>query len=401
MGLNILHIAVHFGGGAGTVLNNWFEHDALNNHTAILLNNNYYGAKRPNVYENLRNKYDEINKFVASADIVIIHFWNHPILFEFLINATLPKSRLCIWSHVSGLYPPYVHTENLLNFPDRFLFSSPISGKEVIWTTGGVGQYLQIEKRVVDDQFKIGYVGTLDYSKLHPDFVDICEKLYKRIPKVKFIVCGSGGDENRIREQIALRGIGSIFEFTGFISNVKDIMATFDVFGYPLNEKHFGTCEQVLGEAMACGVEPVVLNNPAEEYIVNGYGRVCNNIEDYVDNIVDMYENVIDKTTKLKDRAVELYDINKMTNVWDNEFLNMMKKEKASKLWPGGGCNSGSELFIESIGKYGDILKNGSTKEIKELFDLSQQWRSKSKGSVQQYLDAFPDDPKLSEWAAI
>lgn len=401
MKLNILHIAVHFGGGAGTVLNNWFEYDINNNHMAILLNNNYYGGKKSNIYENLRNKYDEINKFVAWADIVIVHFWNHPLLFEFLINANLPKSRLCIWSHVSGLHPPYVHTENLLNFPDRFIFSSPVSGKKVIWTTGGVGQYLQTEKRIIDGQFRIGYVGTLDYSKLHPDFVEICSEIYKKIPKAKFIICGSGGDELKVRAQIAALKMERVFEFTGFINNVKDVMATFSVFGYPLNEKHFGTCEQVLGEAMACGVEPVVLNNPSEKYIVDGYGRVCHSTEDYINNIVDIYENTTDKKTELKGRAVELYDMTKMTNMWGNEFSAMMEKEKSDRQWPGPKCMFGFEIFIESIGKYGDILKYGNKKDIKELFDLGQQWRSKSKGSVQQYLAAFPGDSKLQEWASI
>lgn len=402
MKLNVLHIAVHFGGGAGTVLNNWFKHDTNNNHTAILLNNNYYGSKQRNIYENLRNKYDEINKFVEQSDIVIVHFWNHPLLFEFLVNINLSKCRLYIWSHVSGLCPPYVHTENLLSFPDKFIFSSPISGKEVIWTTGGIAQYLQIEKKIIDDnQFRIGYVGTLDYSKLHPDFVDMCEKLYKIIPRVKFIVCGSGGDEKKIKDQIALRGLEDIFEFTGFIGSIKDTMTTFDVFGYPLNEKHFGTCEQVLGEAMACGIEPVVFNNPAEKYIVEGYGRVCNNTEEYINSIVDIYVNTIDKTSKLKNRALELYDISKMTNLWNSEFITMMDKEKLDRQWSGTKCKFGFELFIESVGKFGDILKYGNKKDIKELFDLSLQWRSKSKGSVWQYLEAFPDDIKLQEWSNI
>jgi glycosyltransferase involved in cell wall biosynthesis len=402
MKLNILHIAVHFGGGAGTVLNNWFKYDKSNHHTAILLNRNYGGEHIPYVYENFRNKYDEINEFVEKSDIVIVHFWNHPLLFEFLINSKLPKSRMCIWSHVSGLHPPYVHTENLINYPDKFIYSTPISGKNYIWTTGGINKYLDIKKNKNESEFRIGYVGTLDYSKLHPEFVEICSKIYQKIPNVKFIICGTGADEDRIKEKVSIFGLSESFEFKGMVNNIGEVMSTFDVFGYPLNETHFGTCEQVLGEAMACGIEPVVLNNPSEICIMEDLGRIAISKNNYIDNIVDVYKNPIseEESLRLKKRALELYDIDMMTNKWNNIFINIMEQEKKERNW-NVKCETGSDIFIESLGEYGKILKNGNIRDIRKLFNTNKQWRSKSKGSVNQYLEAFPNDIKLIEWSKI
>jgi glycosyltransferase involved in cell wall biosynthesis len=400
--MKILHIAVHIGGGVGTVLKNWIKKDFENEHTILLLNHNYYDNDYNIKYKNMRNKYDDINILVSKADIVIIHFWNHPYLFEFLINSKMPANRLCIWSHISGLYSPYNFTKDLINYPDKFLFSSPVSGENFIWTTGGIEKYIHKEKVLDKSKFVVGYIGTLDYSKLHPKFVDICKGIHQKIPNVKFIICGTGGDEEKIKNRIAIHGIDEIFEFKGFINNnIEDIITTFDVFGYPLNEKHFGTCEQVLGETMACGVEPVVLNNPSEKYIVEGYGRVSNNIKDYINNINDIFLNPVDKTKILKDRALELYDINKMINLWNNIFIDIIKEEKKERTWSGKQCKYGFEIFAESIGDNGKILLEGNKREIKKLFDTNNQWRSKSKGSINQYLEAFPDDEKLKEWAKL
>lgn len=397
--MKILHIAVHLGGGVGTVLRNWIKKDNHNEHNILLLNRNFYGSNEDNIYENFRHKYDEINVFVKKSDIVIIHFWNHPYLFEFLVNINLEKCRLCIWSHCSGLFPPYVHTKNLLSYPDNFYYSSPICGENYIWTTGGIEEYLNINRNLNDKEFRVGYIGTLDYSKLNPYFLLICKSIYHKIPNVKFIICGVDNNNN-MEYDVKNLGMESAFEFKGFV-NIKDIISTFNVFGYPLNKEHYGTCEQVLGEVMACGVEPVVLNNPTEKYIVEGYGRVCNNPREYIESIVDIYNNPPENSIRLKERASELYDIHVMINKWNNIFNNMIEEEKKERFWSDKDIKNGYEIFIESLGEYGKILETGNIQDISELFNSNAQWRSKSKGSVHQYLEAFPDDKKLQEWSMI
>jgi len=74
MGINILHIAVHLGGGVGTVLKNWIKKDEINNHTVLLLNKNYYGEDPPYIYSQMRGEDKEIKEFIQKADVVIIHF---------------------------------------------------------------------------------------------------------------------------------------------------------------------------------------------------------------------------------------------------------------------------------------------------------------------------------------
>lgn len=66
-----------------------------------------------------------------------------------------------------------------------------------------------------------------------------------------------------------------------------------DVFAYPLNPNHYGTAEQVLQEAMAAGIVPLVMNNPAEKFLVkhNKTGLISENIEDFNKNLTILFEN--------------------------------------------------------------------------------------------------------------
>lgn len=407
--MNILHIAVHLGGGVGTVVKNWIKNDPINNHKVLLLNKNYYGEDPSYIHNNMRNKNDEIKEYIKKSDIIVIHFWNHPLLFEFLVNFKFPPCRLCIWSHVSGLNPPYVHLEKLANLSDKFILSSPISfsggidsfsdksiGKtSVIWTTGGVEDYLKINKRVNKD-FVVGYIGTLDYCKISPNFVPLCEEILKEIPDAKFVICGVGPDEEKIKKEISHKGLGNSFSFKGMCLNVKEIIPSFSVLGYPLNEKHFGTCEQVLGEVMAAGIMPVVFDNPAEKHICQSIGKVSKCLEEYIKNIIDLYSKPINRKVALdlKGRAKELYDMNTMIDSWNKVFSECLVSKKESREWNASKVYNGYEIFLESIGKYSNIVKSGNLEEIKRFFS-SDQWLSKSKGSIRQYVDAFPNDSRL------
>jgi glycosyltransferase involved in cell wall biosynthesis len=418
----ILHISVHLGGGIGTVLLNWIKQDTKNKHTILCLNRNYYNTYDPNiVYENMRNKYEEINTWVEQYDVVIIHFWNHPLLFEFLISVKLVPARICFWSHASGLNAPYVFSEKLINFSDKFIFSSPISyeAKEIknlsenskeklnhIWTTGNIDDYFEV-RPLSHDEFNIGCIGTLDYSKLHPKFVDMCSKI--NIPNCKFIMCGTGADEELIKQQVKEKGLEDRFIFTGIVKDIKPYLAIIDVFGYPLNPNHFGTCEQVLGEAMAAGVIPIVMKNPAEEYILfqSLIKFICSNEDEYVHNIELLYRERKNKSrivSFMQKHVTELYDSAKMVSSWESVFSEIIKKDKKEKCWSiadDSTKTTGYKIFIESLGDYGKILEQGTNSDIKNLFNSNLQWKSSSKGSPRQYLATFPEDNTLKKWCNL
>jgi hypothetical protein len=192
------------------------------------------------------------------------------------------------------------------------------------------------------------------------------------------------------------------------------------VFGYPLQPKHLGTCEQAVGEAMLVGAVPVVLDNPAEKHIVqdNVTGLIAKSTREYSSCIKLLYDNQ-DLKTRLsqnaKEFAFEKYSMRKKIREWGVIFDEVLKENKTAKRWKSSYFNpkySGSETFIESLGDQGYVFwayTNAKASERKEfykrkivdIFNSNTQWHSNNKGGVRQYLKYFPDDIFLKEWELL
>lgn len=389
---SILHIAAHYGGGVGSIMRSWIANDSANSHALSYLNDIPENAKDGALLFNA--------KMVNDADIVICHVWNHPSMFEFLIESKLPQCRMIGWSHMSGLHAPYVLSDKLINYFDEFYYTSPISNltgirRDYIWSVRDIGDFLKIHK-TPHDGFVIGYVGTLDYCKIHPQFLDICQSI--DVPGAQFVVVGTGCDAADMEADAKRRGLN--MQFTGLVDDIRPYLATFDVFLYPLYEKHFGTCEQVLGEALAAGLPCIVMGNEAERYIIqdNVNGFICYETDEIQGIVKALYNNQIKLDCEtVRKHAAELYSIETKIKKWNTVFDRIMKQEKRTHKW--------YDIFFESLGRCGDTIRRrlnyNDTGLITEIFKNNNQWKSKSKGSVRQYLDYYPDDPVMQKLAEL
>lgn len=411
---SVLHITPHLGGGVGAVLLNFFRNEPYNNHSVVCLDYANENASRAlshlnvSLKDNMHKLPKEILDDIKEVDIVLVHWWNHPLLYDFLVRNKLPKCRLIIWSHISGFYPPYVFTRDILDFPDLFVFTSPISYKvkevwsrpkenfEVVWSTSGIERFANLKLKQ-HSGFNIGYIGTQDPSKIYPNFLEMCDRINI---DAKFILVG---DIDKDLKEKSLK-YGSKFEFVGKVDNILDYVLEFDVLGYPLVRDHFGTCEQVLGECMALGIPCVVFNNPAEASIVEhgGTGLIARNELEYVQYIEGLY-----KSSPLRDylgeyarnKSLEMYSTRSMIRKWNELFDRVMISPKTSKKW-NQKLNTPSEIFLASLGGYSAPFLEGD-KSIKKLFQSSPIWRSKTKGTVNHYLYFFPEDEQLKKWSAL
>lgn len=392
MGYKILHVAAHYGGGVGSIINSWSGNDTGNTHILTYLNN------RP---ENLgRGALLFKPWMVDDVDIVLCHIWNHPSMFEFLVESKLPPCRMIGWSHMSGLYEPYILFDRLVNYFDEFYYTSPVSNLtgiqcDYIWSVRDISDFLKLEK-TPHDGFIIGYIGTLDYCKLHPKFLDICQSI--DIPDVKFVVVGEGCDADEIKREAGHRGLD--MKLTGLVKDIKPIISTFDVFLYPLYERHFGTCEQVLGEALATGLPCVVLANDAERFIIkNGKnGIICYSTSDIPEAIKGLYDEVITIDSNVaRESASEKYSIETKIYKWNEAFNRIMCNDKRLHKW--------YDIFFESLGRQGDIIRRqlnyNDFMHIADTFNKNRQWKSESKGSIKQYLDYYPDDENIKKLAGL
>jgi glycosyltransferase involved in cell wall biosynthesis len=324
--MNILHITSHLGGGVGTVIMGWLQKDKGHTHEIICLDYANDKAKAWAEKSGIRlegnmGPYPRLwEHTIENADIVVTHYWDHPLIDE-LFSDPIPPCRLVFWSHKNHPVP-----QQVLSFPDLFLDVSPVQGHgRYIWSTGGVDRFLEIQPKP-HEGFNVGYMGWVDYRKMHPNFIEMCKAI--NIPDVRFTIVG----KNNIGG-----ASGGRFTFTGLVDDVAPYLAEMDILGYPLRSDHFGTSEQVLGEAMAAGVVPVVMDNPAEKLIVTPTpgpyptGIRCRYQDEYpkaVEWIYGLPEMRRRISENSRSCAKELYSLDTMIRKWDEVFEEMMEQPK-------------------------------------------------------------------------
>jgi len=134
--LKILHLTPHLGGGVGSVVRGYLEYEAkenINVHQVVSLDSLDVESKE--LFNKIGIEWAEqgywnqefLSSLIIDADIILIHWWNHPLLQDLLMNRELPQSRIIIWAHISGNLDPNNFSDFILNFPDKLVFTTPLS----------------------------------------------------------------------------------------------------------------------------------------------------------------------------------------------------------------------------------------------------------------------------------
>lgn len=95
-------------------------------------------------------------------------------------------------------------------------------------------------------KFVVGHVGALDDDqKCQTQIIEVARELERSHADVQFVLVGGGDDEIMLHEKA--RGLGNV-AFTGFVDNVADYLAAFDLFILPSRREGIGS---ILLDAMA------------------------------------------------------------------------------------------------------------------------------------------------------
>jgi len=105
-----------------------------------------------------------------------------------------------------------------------------------------------------DDAFVVGSAGRLDPVKDTGRLVDAFARLIESHPQMRLVIIGDGPDAPRLRRQIAMLGLTEFVSLTGYRSDVRRLMAAFDV--YASSSTYEGMSLTLL-EAMAAAL-PIV-----------------------------------------------------------------------------------------------------------------------------------------------
>jgi L-malate glycosyltransferase len=417
----VLHLTAHLGGGVGKALSGLVEASRLEHtdlrHHIVCLEKPEKSLFVDQVVASgcpvtVAPDSCELQRLVAEADIVQLEWWNHPATIAALCRCELPPMRLLVWSHISGLYTPVI-PEGLLSAAERFLFTSPCSyqAEAVVRLLPAISERLGVVNScggfqgfpepgtMRKDPVRAGYLGSLNFAKLHPQYVDFLKAVDLSDFRVRLI--GDTLNREILERQCELAGKSGLLEFHGYTKDVVSALGSVNTLVYLLNPEHYGTTENALLEAMAMGIVPVVLDNPAERNIVEdgNTGMVVRSPAELADAIRWLSEHP-QARHEMGVRAAasvrERFAVSKMATALHGHYRSVMASEKKTTVFsdifgPTAAewflcCQGNSAIFTEATTAISAFSRHG----LKE----------RTKGSVFHFQQYFPDNERLQQWAA-
>lgn len=421
--IELLHVTAHLGGGVGKVLSRLVAESARRGdglrHVVACLER----PEKPQFAEHLRSHggtlvvcpdREELDRLVRRADLVQVEWWHHPALAAWLYAGELPAMRLVVWSHVSGLYPPVIPPAFAIA-PHRFLFTSPCSWEhpalstlpdadkrriDAVHSSGGFDDLPWPPERVAGEPLRVGYLGTLNRAKLTPDLLDYLAAV--RLPGFRLALVGDAGPAAELQSAAAQRGMAGLLEVRGYRADVAEELAGFDVFAYLLNHMHYGTTENALLEAMAMGVVPVVLNNPAERVLVRHgeTGLIVEGPEAFaaaLDRLAQEPGERLRMSANAASAVRQGYSVARTADrLWHHYQAVLDEARRPFDFRPVFGATPG-EWFRTCQGSEADrFSESGQARRSDRGPHFLYE---KTKGSVFHYRTYFPEDARLAYWA--
>jgi len=431
--MNILHITPHLGGGVGTVVTNmlrYFNANSTHNNTLICLDKlrseskHFLSQDGLLFIENASSDILLLKKYINDSDVVLLHWWNHPLSGKFLYDLQkLGPCRLALWCHISGLTEPNNLIEAAIKISDKFIFTTPLSygAKSLrglsslqrsklswIWSTRGIDYFPAIPSDIKEEPLRLLYFGNLDYAKLSFTFPQII----KELGKDAIFIDIAGPPVDKFIDDLKSLNLQSNVVYHGFVTEARkhELLNSASIFIYPLAPNHYGTCDQAIQEAMAYGLVPVVYSNPMEAYMIahEENGIIASSPYDFIKSTRNLIENKHDLRRLSKSAKIfshQYYNLSSLRDQWDHVFQSLSNLKKSSKVFievdPGSLGYQLFKLTVPSISSQIDLLVDSSStidtciqSSIRNYFSSTSQ-TSPSKSSINQFLQYFPQDRKL------
>lgn len=361
-----------------------------------------------------------LRRAVAAADVVHVHWWNDPGIYRFLMS-DLPASRLLLFVHVAGDVPPNVLIPELVEAADLCVVGCPyvlgcpalrdlppeVRDRKVavVLATGDFSRLAGVaDARRDGGSFNVGYVGTVDFKKMHPAFVAMSARA--RIPEARFIVCGQG-QVDLLERQARELGAAGRFDFRGHVEDVAPVLASLDVFGYPLSANP--GAELAVQEAMTAGVPPVVFGlGGLRDAVQHGVtGLVVDSEEEYTRALEHLHADPGERRrlgANARDFAARSFGAEASARRLLEVYRELLRGPKRRRRWP-GEPESGAALFARSLGEAGEpfrISLRGGDRERVEAAERRIAGSSRLMlWGLAQYCAAFPGDPHLRLWHGL
>lgn len=379
---------------------------------------------------------------LRTADIVQVQYWNNPEVVA-LLHRLLPPTRLVLWYHIAGNGSPQIITPALAAMPDVNIPCNPFSFHDLpvfrdmpaakkqrraalAYDAADFDRVRSVQLRE-HTGFYVGYIGTVDFVKMHHNFVPMSAKV--NIPNVQFIVCGKG-IEAQLHQQATALGAAAKFDFRGYVDDIGKVIEILDVYGYPLCEDTYAAAELNLQEVMYAGVPPVVFPYGGIRRLVEHEktGLVVHSEREYTKAIEYLYHHPLERErlgANAAQYARDVFGAENAARVMNGVYEQLMQREKRDHAWGVDSDEpileqplsyrditgepekkSAAQLFVESLGDDGeDFAVSEASTAIEDVLRAEQRIAQASRlvlhTGILPYRDFDPNDPLLHVWAGL
>lgn len=155
------------------------------------------------------------------------------------------------------VYDYYEQHASYFNPEQTCILSNAIDASNL--GTTSQNQLDQIRKifNIPTNQTIIGYIGRLSEQKGLIPFIRVLKNYKNQFENCKFLIVGSGEQEDEVKQLIMEVGLEDLFIFTGFQSNVYPFYQLIDIFFLP---SLYEGLPMVLLEAVGSGVPTISMN---------------------------------------------------------------------------------------------------------------------------------------------
>lgn len=419
--MKVLHLTPHLGGGVGRALSGLLQPSEHNvEHVFVCLEqaekDHFIKLIIAAGYQVIVDPDEQhLKQLITDADIVQLEWWRHPTTISALLKCSHLPVRLVVWCHVSGLYNEII-PHALLEMSSRFILTSACTYQAesiqslpelhkakltVIHSNNGLENWPRSTACDSQQELSVGYLGSFNFSKLHPDYIYYLDKVELKPFEVTMI--GDALNADKLTAQAKALGRTDLLMFTGYIHDVAKPLDKINVLAYLQNPKHYGTNENALLEAMAMGIVPVVLNNPAEcEIVENGKtGLVVNDQASFAEAILWLQQHPQQRTEIGENAAAfvrQRHSSGKMQRAFDEQYNLAMQTQKQTIAFDQIFGDTPSEWFL-SCQQHADLFKKDGSVEAPKDDYLRYSMSEETKGSAVHFHRYFPQDELLSKWA--
>lgn len=421
----VLHLTAHLGGGVGKALAALVapenEPDSEFHHSIVCLEK----PEKTQAIEHIEKSgtsiifhptRDGLAELVRRCDILQLEWWNHPATLKALCELPASAMRLLVWSHISGLHNPIIPSA-LIEAAQTMVLTSPCSleAKEVsclaprldkrlavVPSSGGYEGLPMPVARSADTPLAAGYIGSLNFAKLHPDYVNFLAAV--KLPKFSVSVFGDCANQSTLRAQCERANMPDLLDFHGYTADISSALSSVNVMAYLLNPLHYGTTENGLLEAMATGVVPIVLDNPVERHIVE-HGKTGLIVRSPTE-----FGRAVEWLARHPARRFELgacaarsvrkaFTPRHTAMALGRHYRRTLSAEKKKIDFNNIFGPLPSDWFLSCQRKRSQFLKSGQT-AFSRTNPPSHDLFESTKGTVFHFHGFFPQDRKLESWAS-